>query len=790
MAAVDRPLALKATTPEQQELLNLLAAEQYDVNATYEAIAKLPVPAEWGRPGFGRSERTLADEFKEMVPPGQTLGSHTKNAAIQLERYFPDESEQGLTRAAYRLMVLMHDAGKAAARRLRNNREYQYTYTEQLLDALAPRLPVDERSLARMKILLRSDPLGPYLRMDSKQVDLPTTLEILQNSAREAGMSPEGYFKALTRYYQSDASSYTKEVNAAVRKDTFDRVFQFADPETSPNRALVFDEADKRITFSPEVERRWVALRDAISGLDGARSSGARGVVPYSESAAAAPVGTLPEGFPATLGDLRVVKGLQGGAQLRQDAAGDLWVTKPDGDSAGAVAEEVLADELYTVLGLGMPSALYRDAGGDTKVFRLIEDAKRFREARDPRVAKAAQRAFASHALLGHEGVYSGSNAVRVAFERGEPSLSVVDAAGALRRGPNGEPRRLSAVPTELWTERDAFPYTGLRWSQVLRQVQEVLRKKDALLAVADRDPELRQLLEGRLDNMAYLVQATAALRGAGIRPLQIESELKGVMEAVKGGAARPTLPELVGSVRARPIELPQNAGAILNGSQLQSGQRYLLGDASVTVRKQLGYLPSARMFQVENDVAGLEQLPIMVLVDPVALQRSATKYALLRQDPLLAEVFPGAIPRILQGSPGVLFHSELPGVALEELNPALRERALAGLTELSDYADNQLAERGLRVGRSPSYARFNEETGEVTGWNGFLADPPPGAPVSRPTPPAPPAAREPAPAPAAARESAPARRSAPAGEAAAAPEAPARQTPPAAEAPAPAAES
>ncbi len=233
-------------------LLPLLEAPRYDAQRALAALGQAQTP--WG---------PLHQELTQLVTPRklQTLGEHTLRVAGAHERYFGalDEQALGMSQGMRRLTLLLHDAGKSAAIRLGGSKNLQHEYTEQLLTQLRPVLPVSDEGFRRMRAMILGDPFGPYLRDDAKHVPLEPTLRELTALARQAGMSPPEYMRALTSYYQADLAAYTHEAGLAW----FDDAFRQAPAGSA--RQLVFDRAAARLRFNDANEKKWAALEKAVA---------------------------------------------------------------------------------------------------------------------------------------------------------------------------------------------------------------------------------------------------------------------------------------------------------------------------------------------------------------------------------------------------------------------------------------------------------------------------------------------------------------------------------------------
>ncbi len=727
----DSPLGLKTIGPQSVELFALLSSPEYTPTEGLNALSKLTTPPSWRANGKG----TLGDEYMEVVNPGYLLGKHTLDVANQLEKYFSTTPPQaGLSLPAYRLLALLHDAGKAAARRIGHTGDQQYFFTKTLIEHLRPHLPLPDATLDRMLVILGSDPIGPYLRTDHKQAGLETTLELIAEGARQTGMTPSGYLDALLPYYQSDASAYTSDAGSTAM---FDSVFKRhggggLTTDTS-KRNLEFN--GKRLVFGFGVEPRWQALERATQDMSrtwthAPAESTARGGGPKAAPLFADGTGQRPR----SMSDLKLVKG-KGTSQLRQDATGQLWMANPDSTRyPGHAAELALADSLYRSLGMGTYSEVFPGATGTLyRVAPKIKDAVSYSSAAraNRSVVADAQSRFAGHALLGHKEIYEGDGKVMMAGGK----LTVVDPSGALRRAPDGRNRKFTPVPLELWTMREGSNvFSNVRWQHVVGQMEALTDQArwERLERAAGKDPALQRTLNARLDNMSYLVEATKALRKNGIRDWQIERELRAVMENVAKGGRRPPLPDLAASVKFEPARLPRDAAMRLSLASPWAGARLEVGNPQMRILDALSSCPSGSTYRVETDAVGAEGLPLMTVLHGSSLDQleragreAIARKVLLGKDPFIQGLFPGVLPtRIVQLTPGVLFHSELPGVPYGQVDKAAQGNALQQsqiINAAAEYAPGMGDTVLFDADSATAHSGFDKTTGKLLGWHGFL---------------------------------------------------------------------
>ncbi|MFA5764300.1 MAG: hypothetical protein WC915_05835 [archaeon] len=166
------------------------------------------------------------DEFKDIfsadagVQEGYTILDHTKMVLRQFDRYFSyKEFPDGITHDFFRILFVIHDLGKPLAVK-RGNSKLQHEETVKLIDPIFKKLGLSnfERNLA--KIIIGSDPIGPYLRYDK----INESLNNIKKMIKESGLSSTNFFSVLLIYYMSDAGAYTVDAGG---KSALDYVFSF-----------------------------------------------------------------------------------------------------------------------------------------------------------------------------------------------------------------------------------------------------------------------------------------------------------------------------------------------------------------------------------------------------------------------------------------------------------------------------------------------------------------------------------------------------------------------------------
>ncbi len=188
------------------------------------------------------------EEFKDIfamdagVHEGYTILDHTKMVLRQFDRYFSyKELPDGVTPEFFRVLLTIHDLGKPIAIK-RGNKKLQHEETVKLIDPIFKKLDFSkfERNLA--KIIIGSDPIGPYLRYDK----LGNSVNNIKKMIKESGLSSANFFSVLLIYYMCDASAYTVDAGG---KSALDYVFSF-DHE---NRKMDF-QTDSKAKMSELIE--------------------------------------------------------------------------------------------------------------------------------------------------------------------------------------------------------------------------------------------------------------------------------------------------------------------------------------------------------------------------------------------------------------------------------------------------------------------------------------------------------------------------------------------------------
>ncbi len=194
-----------------------------------------------------------------IAPKGkQTVQEHLQRAGERYEHAFASQPPaHGLSAPLYRLAIALHEAGRIGAEQAGKGRGDRFAFMGRFLEANRAFIPVDGATFKRLKALLTTNPLGPYLRPDGKAASLEDTVARITAGADAADLKPWEFLKAITPLYQSDLAAYT--VDAGFPKPYFDSAFGL-----SPSGSLVFDKGLGRLRMNPENEKRWAALETAL----------------------------------------------------------------------------------------------------------------------------------------------------------------------------------------------------------------------------------------------------------------------------------------------------------------------------------------------------------------------------------------------------------------------------------------------------------------------------------------------------------------------------------------------
>jgi hypothetical protein len=190
------------------------------------------------------------EEFKDIfsadagVHEKYTILDHTKMVLRQFDRYFSyKEFPDGVTQEFFRILLTIHDLGKPIAIK-RGNKKLQHEETIKLIDPIFKKLGLSkfERNLA--KIIIGSDPIGPYLRYDK----LDGAVSNIKKMIKESGLSSTNFFSVLLIYYMSDVSAYTSDAGG---QPSLDYVFSF-------------DHENRKLDFKPDSKAKMSELMELI----------------------------------------------------------------------------------------------------------------------------------------------------------------------------------------------------------------------------------------------------------------------------------------------------------------------------------------------------------------------------------------------------------------------------------------------------------------------------------------------------------------------------------------------
>lgn len=175
-----------------------------------------------------------------------SLQEHTLMVAAQFEKYFADKPlPGGVDRSLFRLIIENHDIGKGDAV-LANKSSSQHEYTLPIVTELLERLGYNENEIALAKGLLSGDPLGNYLKGNTRCQDSAKEVENMREIAK---VDPEQFFDLLTILYQIDAGSYTEDAGGFKSLDSL----------------FVFDPKNRRMAFSLETQIKINELKRLIT---------------------------------------------------------------------------------------------------------------------------------------------------------------------------------------------------------------------------------------------------------------------------------------------------------------------------------------------------------------------------------------------------------------------------------------------------------------------------------------------------------------------------------------------
>jgi hypothetical protein len=136
-----------------------------------------------------------------------TVEEHTILVSQVFEKYFALNWKNILSVEVFRVMLILHDIGKARAF-VNGNKDEQYKYTNIIINEIKDVIPIQKSEFQILLKLLEADSIGNYFQ--EKQT-LEFTVEEIRRLSDNLIISIVDFFYLLSVYYQCDTASYTKD---------------------------------------------------------------------------------------------------------------------------------------------------------------------------------------------------------------------------------------------------------------------------------------------------------------------------------------------------------------------------------------------------------------------------------------------------------------------------------------------------------------------------------------------------------------------------------------------------
>lgn len=198
-----------------------------------------------------KKDFNLSQEYASQVGvwEGYTLEQHTLMVMKQYERYFSESMDSSLlSKNEFRMLLALHDMGKARAIMLGENKTKQHEHNKKLIPGVLRLLGIEWKKIDLITEVASQDHIGSYMQ---RKITAGEAASGIQQIAKKIGVNVYQLFDLLQIYYISDASSYT--VDAGGKQSDLDRLFQFKRADGKEKGSIDLSEAARqRMTLLKE----------------------------------------------------------------------------------------------------------------------------------------------------------------------------------------------------------------------------------------------------------------------------------------------------------------------------------------------------------------------------------------------------------------------------------------------------------------------------------------------------------------------------------------------------------
>jgi hypothetical protein len=181
-----------------------------------------------------------------------TIEEHTINVLNQFEKYFsPYFNEININ--DFRLLLLLHDIGKAIAYK-KGNRKEQYIETIDFILRNQKQLNISEKIFFLFKAILENDLLGLYMQ---GKISLDTAYSDIVQRSKQINIEVNKFFYLLSVYYQCDTASYTQDAGGLRY---LEYLFDYE------KNSKIYNHSNKLLVFSESYQKRYDSLQKKIQG--------------------------------------------------------------------------------------------------------------------------------------------------------------------------------------------------------------------------------------------------------------------------------------------------------------------------------------------------------------------------------------------------------------------------------------------------------------------------------------------------------------------------------------------